>query len=125
VEIGDNVWIGYEALIETSDPRLVHIGNNVVIGIRTTIIAHFHETQGVWIEDDVFVGPCATILPGVRLGKGSVVAAGTVVTSSVPAMTMLAGNPAKVVAQCGIPLGMHTSGRDFARHLKRIAPPTA
>ena len=119
VDIGEQVWIGYESMIETSYPFLVHIGNRVNIGIRTTIIAHFHETRGVWIEDDVFVGPCVLILPGVRLGKGCVVAAGSVVTSSVPAMTMVSGNPATVVARCGIPLGLKTSGRVFARHLRK------
>ncbi len=121
VDVGENVWIGYDALIETSYPKLVHIGNRAIIGIRTTIIAHFHETRGVWIEDDVFVGPSVTILPGVRLGRGCVIAAGTVVTTSVPPMTMMAGNPAKAVARCGIPLGVHTSGREFTRHLKRIS----
>jgi acetyltransferase-like isoleucine patch superfamily enzyme len=120
VEIGEGVWIGYEALIETSYPKLVHIGDRVILGIRTTIIAHFHDTRGVWIEEDVFIGPCVTILPGVRLGKGCVIAAGTVVTMSVPAMTMMAGNPAKAVARCGIPLGIHTSGREFTQNLKKI-----
>src|SRR6266496_4392927 len=40
VNIGQQVWIGYEALIETSYPFLVHIGDRSIIGIRSTIIAH-------------------------------------------------------------------------------------
>lgn len=120
VRIGSDVWIGYEALIETSYPFLVTIGDRSIIGIRSTIIAHFHDVRGVWIGEDVFVGPCTTILPGVRLGKGSVVAAGSVVTSSVPPMTMVAGNPATVVGICGIPLGLKTTGREFARHLRKV-----
>jgi acetyltransferase-like isoleucine patch superfamily enzyme len=120
VEIGTGVWIGYEALIETEYPELVHIGNRVIIGIRSTIIAHFHHTRGVWIEDDVFIGPCTCILPSVRLGAGCVVTAGSVVTSSVPPLVMVSGNPAKAVAKCGIPLGFDTSPREFAAHLKRF-----
>lgn len=120
VELGENVWIGYEAMLETSYPYLVHIGDNVVLGIRCTIIAHFHEHTGVWIEDDVFVGPSAVILPGVRLGHGCVVTAGSVVTTSVPPMTMVTGNPAKAVARCGVPLGLNTSWHDFIRHLRKM-----
>jgi acetyltransferase-like isoleucine patch superfamily enzyme len=117
VQIGQGVWISYEALIETSYPELVHIGDRVSIGIRATIIAHFRETRGVWIEDDVFVGPCACILPGVRLGRGSVISAGSVVTASVPENTVVQGNPAHPVAKAGIPLGLTTPVRDFVKHL--------
>lgn len=120
VHMGEQVWIGYEAMLETSYPDLIRIGNRVVIGIRCTIIAHFHETRGVCIEDDVFVGPCAVILPGVRLGQGCVVTAGSVVTKSVPPLTMVSGNPATVVARCEIPLGLKTSGLEFARHLRKV-----
>ena len=51
----------------------------------------------VQIEDDVWIGAQAIVLRGVRIGYGSVVAAGSVVTRSVPAMSVVAGNPARVV----------------------------
>jgi acetyltransferase-like isoleucine patch superfamily enzyme len=117
VEIGRNVWIGYGAVIETANPHLVHIGNNVSIGIRATIIAHFRDSRGVWIEDDVFVGPCVCILPSVRLGKGCVVTAGSVVTTNVASMTVVQGNPARAVAKCRRPLLVDTSMNDFLRGL--------
>src|ERR1700688_5031310 len=89
VKIGTNAWIVYDTIIETSRPHLVSIGNNVTINMRVTIIAHFHESTGVRIEDDVFIGPGSMILPNVTVGRGSVVAAGSVVTTSVPPGTMV------------------------------------
>jgi acetyltransferase-like isoleucine patch superfamily enzyme len=117
VKIGRQVWIGHQAMIENAYPHLVEIGNNVSIGIRSTLIAHFRETQGIWIEDDVFIGPCCCILPAVRIGKGSVVTAGSVVTTSVPPMTVVQGNPARVVARCAAPLLIDTSMASFLRGL--------
>ena len=54
-------------------------------------------TKPVIIENDVWVGACAIILPGVRIGEHSVVAAGSVVTKDVPSHTMVAGCPARVM----------------------------
>ena len=120
VTIGDGVWIGSGALIETACPKCVTIGDRVVIGIRATILAHFQELTGVRIKDDVYIGACAVILPGVTVGDGSVVSAGSVVTTSVPPMTVVQGNPAVRVAECGIPLGLHTSRAEFMRKLKPL-----
>lgn len=53
----------------------------------------------VVIEDDVWIGEYALILKGVRVGKGAVVAAHAVVTKDVPPMTVVAGNPARVVKE--------------------------
>ena len=88
------------------------IENNVTIGANSTIMdTDFHfldpirrrlapaeaETAPIVIEDDVFVGTGCLILKGVRIGRGSVVAAGSVVTRDVPAHVIAAGNPACVV----------------------------
>jgi acetyltransferase-like isoleucine patch superfamily enzyme len=121
VEIGDNVWIGYQVMLETGYPNLIHIGDNVFISMRTTILAHFREQSGVWIENGVFIGPCACILPNVRLGECCVVTAGSVVTSNVPPFTVVQGNPARVVAKTGISLvGDQKTLRDFQRQLSPI-----
>jgi acetyltransferase-like isoleucine patch superfamily enzyme len=117
VKIGTNAWIGYDTIIETSRPHLVSIGNNVTINMRVTIIAHFHESTGVRIEDDVFIGPGSMILPNVTVGRGSVVAAGSVVSTSVPPGTMVQGNPARVIAKCSVPLGWSTPMQSFYRGL--------
>jgi carbonic anhydrase/acetyltransferase-like protein (isoleucine patch superfamily) len=125
VTIGENTFIGTDALIETSHPELVTIGSDVALGIRSVIIAHFRgpvptNGESVRIEDEVFVGPCAIILPNVTIGRGAVVTAGSVVTKSVPPLTMVQGNPATPVAICGVPLGRRTSLTEFYAKLKPV-----
>lgn len=120
VKIGKRVWIGYDAIIETSCPYLVTIQDDASIGIRATIIAHFREAQGVVIEEGAVVGPGAVILPNVRIGKGAVVTAGSVVTRSVPPMTVVQGNPAQPIAKVGTILGLDTPLHEFSTHLKPL-----
>jgi acetyltransferase-like isoleucine patch superfamily enzyme len=93
--IGQNVWIGCDAIIETSRPDLVTIRDGATVQIRATIIVHFREQEGVVIEEDALVGAGAIVLPNVTIGQGSIVTAGSVVTKSVPPKTMVQGNPAR------------------------------
>lgn len=118
VHIGRGVWIGYDVVLDTSRPHLITIEDGSSIGMRVTVIAHFRETQGVKIERDAFVGPGVIILPNVVIGHGAVITAGSVVTRSVPPMTVVQGNPAIPVAKCGIPLSEDVSLKEFSRHLK-------
>ena len=120
VKVGKGVWIGYDAIIETSYPHLVTIGEGASIGIRATIIAHFREVQGVTIEPGAFIGPGAIIMPGVTIGRGAVVTAGSVVTQSIPPMTLAQGNPAKPVARIGVALDSKVTVRQFSRNLKAL-----
>ena len=131
VKIGEGAFIGTDAIIETSRPHLVSIGNEAAIGIRATIIAHFrHSTKAdqegdegeisVRIEDEAFIGPGVIILPNVTIGYGAVVNAGSVVTKSVPPLTMVQGNPAKPVARCTFPLGLKVPLKEFYRTLKPV-----
>jgi acetyltransferase-like isoleucine patch superfamily enzyme len=131
VTIGPGTFIGTDAIIETSKPELVYIGRDVNIGIRTTIIAHFHgatavdrgdRTYSVRIEDGAFIGPGCIVLPNVTVGQGAVVTAGSVVSRSIPAMTMASGNPAVPVARLGVPLLDQTSLKEFYRQLKPLRP---
>ncbi len=104
----------------------VRIGNYVMIGWNTTIadtdfhplapaeriadaIACSRQAQGrprpailkkpVIIEDDVWIGPNATILKGVRVGAGAFIEAGSLVTRDVPARARVLGNPAQIIGQ--------------------------
>jgi len=120
VKIGKNVWIGYDVILETSRPDLITIEDGSSIGIRVTIIGHFRELHGVVIEQDAFVGPGAIILPNVVVGRGAVVTAGSVVTKSVPPMTLVQGNPAIPVAECGAALRPGVLVKDFSRRLRPL-----
>jgi acetyltransferase-like isoleucine patch superfamily enzyme len=120
VNIGKGVWIGYDAIIETSHPHLVTIRDRAAVGIRVTIIAHNREQRGVIIEEDAAIGVGAIILPGVTIGRGATVTAGSVVTRSVPPKTMVQGNPARPIATVEIPLGLNVSVKEFAKGLRPI-----
>jgi acetyltransferase-like isoleucine patch superfamily enzyme len=133
VRIGRGVFIGQAVILETDRPHLVSLGDNVDLSVRVTVIAHFAGTTAadaagdeskvsVRIEDDVFVGPGAIILPNVTIGRGAVVTAGSVVTKSVPPLTMVQGNPAQPVARSTIPLMGTANPREYYRSLKPIRP---
>ncbi len=120
VKLGEKVWIGYDCVLETSRPHLITIGNNVVLSVRATLIAHFRGSTGIVIEDNAFIGPGAIILPNVRIGANAVVTAGSVVSSSVPAATVVQGNPARPIATCGVPLVEDIPLSSFYRSLKPL-----
>jgi len=124
VHIEKNVWIGYDAIVETGFPHLVTIKSGATIGIRAMIIAHFRGLdRGVVIEEDAFIGPGAIILPNVTIGRGAVVTAGSVVTSSVPPMTLVQGNPAKPKARVSVPPSLGTDFRTFLAGLRPLNHP--
>jgi acetyltransferase-like isoleucine patch superfamily enzyme len=121
VKIGRNVWISYNVVLETGFPQLITIDDSAFIGVGVIVIAHFKEARrGVRIGKQVFIGPGVIILPDVEIGDGAVVTAGSVVTSSVPAMTLVQGNPAVPIARCGVPLWPDTPLKEFTRRLKPL-----
>lgn len=120
VTIGQRVFIGTAAIIETERPDCVTIGNDVTIGIRAVLLAHHRERRGLVIGDEVFVGPGVIVQPGVKIGRGAVVTAGSVVTRSVGERIMVQGNPARPVARCEQPLTDGISLSEFQRHLRSL-----
>ena len=107
--IGDNTTINY--LTGISVECRVEIGNNCVIAGETMIFdnnshsLHFEndrkmtkdDVASIKIEDHVWIGMRSFIGKGITIGKGSVVAAFSVVTKDVPEMTLVGGNPARVI----------------------------
>jgi acetyltransferase-like isoleucine patch superfamily enzyme len=104
VEIGDHVLISHNVNVaDTDSHELSHLER--ADGFRTLITTGHPTTKGsvatapVVIEDHAWIGFNAVVLKGVRIGKGAVVAAASVVTRDVPPFTLVAGNPARVVRQ--------------------------
>ena len=90
-----NTHIGNYSLINIG----CTISHDCIIGDYVNISPGCHLAGRVVIEDEVFVGTGASFIPKVRVGKGSVVAAGAVVTKDVPPYTLVAGVPAVVKKQ--------------------------
>lgn len=106
ITIGEGSIIGYGCFLDGR--AKLAIGNHVDIASEAMIYngehdihaADFHGIEApVTIEDYVFIGPRAIILPGVTLGKGAVVGAGAVVTKDVEPFTIVGGVPAKVIGE--------------------------
>ncbi|MGE4489130.1 MAG: DapH/DapD/GlmU-related protein [Kiritimatiellales bacterium] len=101
--IGPYSWIGCSGYIE--------IGDNVMMGPRVSLLAENHNfdrtdvlmkaqgvcRKGICIEDDVWLGANCSVLDGVTIGRGSVIATGAVVTKDVPPYSVVGGVPAKIL----------------------------
>lgn len=111
IVLGKGFYCNFGCIVLDCGP--ITIGDRVLFGPNVQIYAVGHEldpvarngargpetTRPVVIEDDVWVGGSAVILRGITIGKGSVIAAGAVVTADVPANSIVAGNPARVLRE--------------------------
>lgn len=113
VVIGDHVFIGRGTELGVS--HCVTIGRNALLGPGVFITDHNHgmdldrpmnvqpcTAAAVILEEGVWIGAKAVILPGVTIGEGAVVAAGAVVTRDVPPGSIVAGVPANMMGQRGV-----------------------
>lgn len=114
-DYGDQIYIGDKSFINFNvsmiDLGEIRIGNRVLIGPGTGLFTAIHPIAPeiratgmekglpITIDDDVWIGGNVTILPGVKIGKGAIIGAGSVVTKDIPKMTISAGNPAKVIRE--------------------------
>ena len=107
IKIGKNVFIN--ACCRFQDQGGIEIGDGSLIGHNTTIATLNHDfnpakrqnltPRPVKIGKNVWIGSDCTILPGVEIGDGAIIGAGSVVTKSIPANTIAVGNPARVIKE--------------------------
>lgn len=107
VEIGNNFYANMDCIF--LDVNKIKIGNNVMVGPRVSFYTAGHPIDPqirieelefglpITVEDNVWIGGSATILPGVTIGKNSIIAAGAVVTKDVATNTIFGGNPAQLI----------------------------
>ena len=102
--IGNYVMIGWNTTIADTDFHPLDPAERIADAIACSPLAAGRPRpevarRAVVIEDDVWIGPSATILKGVRIGRGAFIEAGSLVTRDVPPGARVMGNPAKVIGQ--------------------------
>lgn len=105
IKIGANSFVNPNVLLDGRKGKII-IGNNVDISRESSIYTLGHDPHDdyhsvkagdVIIEDYVWISTRVTILPGVRIGRGAVIASGAVVTKDIPSMSIAAGVPARII----------------------------
>jgi acetyltransferase-like isoleucine patch superfamily enzyme len=111
--IGRDVYIADDLLIveELADRANITIGDRVSIAPRVTLVTSSHPNRSrirgfapvsegaIVIEEDAWLGAGCVVLPGVRIGRGAVVGANSVVVSDVPPLHVVAGHPARTIRE--------------------------
>ncbi|MEY9095058.1 DapH/DapD/GlmU-related protein [Paenibacillus sp. RC84] len=102
MEVGEHTAFALMVMVDVFFPEKIKIGRNSIIGYNTTILAHEYLTKEyrlgeVRIGSNVMVGANTTILPGVTIGDGAVIGAGSVVHKDVEPYSFVAGNPLQVI----------------------------
>lgn len=113
VNAGQNLFIGYGVYLDVDGANRLYIGDNSSIMAQSLILMHrrnIKEYDGIALQHDlpylqlethignnVSIGMRSIIMPGVTIGDGAVIAAGSVVTKNVEPYTVVGGNPAKVI----------------------------
>ena len=104
IVVGNYVLIGWNTTITDTDFHPIAPAERIADAIACSPLGKQRSRplvarKPVVIEDDVWIGPNATILKGVRIGAGAVIEPGSLVTRDVPARTRVMGNPAQIIAE--------------------------
>ena len=107
LNLGKNVFIGMDVIIDPSFPWLITICDDCTLTSRTIILAHDASTKRhlgytkvgtVFIGKRTFVGMGSIILPGVHIGENVIIGAGSVVTKDIPDNSLVVGNPGRIIS---------------------------
>jgi acetyltransferase-like isoleucine patch superfamily enzyme len=102
MKVGEKTAFALMVMPDIMFPEKITVGTNSVIGYNTTILAHEYLIKEyrlgeVIIGDEVLIGANSTILPGVTIGDGAIVSAGTLVHKDVPPGAFVGGNPMQLI----------------------------
>lgn len=102
MKVGEDTAFALMVMVDLMFPEKITVGRNSVIGYNTTILTHEYLIKEyrlgeVYIGDEVLIGANSTILPGVTIGDGAIVSAGTLVHKDVPAGSFVGGNPMRMI----------------------------
>ena len=100
MDIHPDVQISLKAHLDFTNPRGIHIDEGTLVAFGAVVLSHDMSralSTDTYIGRNCFIGAHAIILPGVRIGDGCIVASGSVVSRDVPARSIVAGNPARVI----------------------------
>lgn len=128
VRLGRNVWIAQHVYLDELYPEAITIGHNCTIGLRSSVFSHFHwgprrrhgGFKPVTLEDNVFVGAHSVVFPGVHIGEGAVIRAGSVVTHDVPPRVLWGSPQGEPLAAVSVPLTSEHSYEEFIRGLRPL-----
>ncbi|RSD25131.1 acyltransferase [Mesobacillus subterraneus] len=102
MKVGDQTSFALMVMLDVMFPEKISVGRNTVIGYNTTILAHEYLIKeyrlgDVEIGSEVMIGANSTIMPGIKIGDGAIVSAGTLVHKDVPEGAFVGGNPMRVI----------------------------
>jgi len=124
VRIYGRIYIGDDVYIENEYPECVEIHDKAQIALRSIILAHTRGSGKIIIEKKVFIGVNCIIVGSsgrtLTIGEGSVLAASSVITTSVPPYTFWGTERAKPIAKVTVPFTLETTYEDFIRGLKPL-----
>lgn len=102
MKVGKKTSFALMVMPDIMFPEKITVGENSIIGYNTTLLAHEYLIREyrlgeIVIGNEVMIGANTTILPGVKIGNGAIVSAGTLVHKDVPSGAFVGGNPMRVI----------------------------